>query len=263
MALIDITGQTFGYLTVIGRAEKPQGIKSRNAYWKCKCKCGKETIVMGTNLRSGNTKSCGCLQKEITSQMRFKDLSGQRFGKLLVIEPINRMMQDKNIKYKCLCDCGNETEVLAINLIKDFTKSCGCNWHNSYAVQEIKKLLDNFPLPYKTEVKEKINNQNYYWDFVINPNKQDSWIIEFDGEQHFHSGSEKGWNTKENLKKTHERDMIKNQYAFNNNLILIRIPYTHNNIILEDLDPHTSNFVVNRYNINKYYINNGFNINEN
>lgn len=32
MTLIDITGQTFGYLTVIERTEKPQGVKSRNAY---------------------------------------------------------------------------------------------------------------------------------------------------------------------------------------------------------------------------------------
>lgn len=52
--------------------------------------------------------------------------------------------------------------------------------------------------------------------------------------------------------------MIKNEYAFNNNLILIRIPYTHKNIILEDLDPHTSNFIVNKYNIKEYYIKNNY-----
>ena len=51
----------YGYLTVIERAPNN---KEGRAMWKCKCDCGNEVIVLGKHLRSGNTKSCGCYQKE-------------------------------------------------------------------------------------------------------------------------------------------------------------------------------------------------------
>lgn len=54
----DINGQKFGMLTVISFAE----IRRGKAFWNCKCKCGNTSIVAGDKLRSGRTKSCGCLQ---------------------------------------------------------------------------------------------------------------------------------------------------------------------------------------------------------
>jgi hypothetical protein len=62
MKLIDLTGKTFGRLTVIER----HGPKGRRAYWRCKCECGNETVVVGDTLKSGRTKSCGCLRTEET-----------------------------------------------------------------------------------------------------------------------------------------------------------------------------------------------------
>lgn len=61
--LNDLTGQKFGRLTVVERVENA---KNRNARWKCVCDCGNEVIVTGSNLCRGNTKSCGCYQKEMT-----------------------------------------------------------------------------------------------------------------------------------------------------------------------------------------------------
>lgn len=57
---IDLTGMQFGELRVIGEAgvTRAQG----EALWKCSCSCGGETIVRGYVLRSGGTKSCGCLR---------------------------------------------------------------------------------------------------------------------------------------------------------------------------------------------------------
>lgn len=60
--ITDITGKQFGYLTAIKQAGKT---KSGSIKWLCKCVCGNEAIVGGWNLRSGHTKSCGCLQKAI------------------------------------------------------------------------------------------------------------------------------------------------------------------------------------------------------
>lgn len=59
---IDLTGQVFGSLTVIGPAEtltRP-GTKSTRTQWKCRCLCGTVRDYLTVNLRSGNSTSCGC-----------------------------------------------------------------------------------------------------------------------------------------------------------------------------------------------------------
>lgn len=54
---LDLTGQRFGKLTVIGPAEN---IGKRTA-WRCRCDCGRETVVRTLHLRSGHVSSCGCM----------------------------------------------------------------------------------------------------------------------------------------------------------------------------------------------------------
>lgn len=58
-------GQKFGRLTIIERATND---KHGQTMWKCKCECGKDTIVNYNALRDGRTKSCGCLNREISSE---------------------------------------------------------------------------------------------------------------------------------------------------------------------------------------------------
>ena len=53
---VDLTGQQYGHLTVLGPAEN---IGTRTA-WRCLCDCGRETVVKTQHLRSGHTKTCGC-----------------------------------------------------------------------------------------------------------------------------------------------------------------------------------------------------------
>jgi hypothetical protein len=67
----ELVGLTFGRLTVVnfhsivavGRKNKPR------RSWHCKCRCGAGVFATTESLRSGNTKSCGCLQKEAVAQM--------------------------------------------------------------------------------------------------------------------------------------------------------------------------------------------------
>ena len=62
---LDLIGQKFGRLTVISKAEKhiqPSG--QRKTCWLCKCDCGNEIIIKGSDLKSGHTQSCGCLRIE-------------------------------------------------------------------------------------------------------------------------------------------------------------------------------------------------------
>lgn len=63
----DLTGQVFARLTVLGYS----GLDSegRNSIWLCRCSCGKVVDVRADHLRSGRMKSCGCLRREISSQV--------------------------------------------------------------------------------------------------------------------------------------------------------------------------------------------------
>jgi hypothetical protein len=59
---IDITGRKFGKLNIISLDHKD---KRGQLYWKCKCDCGKEKSIRGSNIRSGMTVSCGCYRSEL------------------------------------------------------------------------------------------------------------------------------------------------------------------------------------------------------
>lgn len=64
MNFIDITGQRFGRLVVIGLHSRGSRKPWRHTTWLCRCDCGNDTIVRRGNLSSGNTTSCGCYHKE-------------------------------------------------------------------------------------------------------------------------------------------------------------------------------------------------------
>lgn len=61
-AFRDLTGQKFGRITVISRAEN----RGRQTFWLCACSCGDEKEICAYNLTRGLTKSCGCLSAETT-----------------------------------------------------------------------------------------------------------------------------------------------------------------------------------------------------
>lgn len=58
----ELIGQTFGRLTVIGRAENT---RQATRCWVCRCECGREHLVRTAALRRGAVRSCGCLQRKL------------------------------------------------------------------------------------------------------------------------------------------------------------------------------------------------------
>ena len=81
-ALIDLTGQRFGRLVVLGRAGDmislhPGSNAHRYVRWRCRCDCGAFTEVLAMNLRQNQTRSCGCLRRE-TSRINGKMRKGRR-----------------------------------------------------------------------------------------------------------------------------------------------------------------------------------------
>ena len=118
----DITGKRFERLLV----KNLEYIDKNGSHWRCVCDCGNETIVLSSNLIQGTTKSCGCLLKEKINTVK-KDLTGMRFGRLLVKGIDEKRTEDGRIKYVCDCDCGTKNKSVSYsNLVSGNTISCGC-----------------------------------------------------------------------------------------------------------------------------------------
>lgn len=86
--LIDMTGQKYGRLTVISRAENATDKDGTiRAKWNCICDCGTLITVRGKDIRSGNTKSCGCMNREAisASNLANKTTHGGRYTRLYKI----------------------------------------------------------------------------------------------------------------------------------------------------------------------------------
>jgi hypothetical protein len=113
------TGNRYGRLLVLEKMPHKKG--KERIRWRCRCDCGKETIVLGWLLRIGRAKSCGCWG-------HYKDETGNRYGKLLVLEkmPPRKKGGGYPIRWRCRCDCGKETIVCGTSLRNGNTKSCGC-----------------------------------------------------------------------------------------------------------------------------------------
>ena len=115
----DLTGQRFGKLMVVSRADdyiKPNGNKI--IQWRCVCDCGNEVVVRGEYLRSGHTKSCGCLTSE--------NLVGMKFGRLTVMDRESPKSKKAKGLWVCKCECGNVIKVNTSDLKSGNTTSCGC-----------------------------------------------------------------------------------------------------------------------------------------
>ena len=247
-AFIDLTGEKFGRLTVIKESYVD---KKRERVWECQCDCGNITYVTTHSLMHGVTKSCGCLVKENgkkIKEQRSLDLTGQKYGRLTVIEKSDK----KNIKnkelWKCVCDCGNTEYVYAStrDLRRGHVLSCGCL--ASSGENQIKQILKENDIQFVQQktFQDCIFEDTKYkaiFDFWV----ENKYIIEFDGKQHFYPvqfGGIKKEQAQLNFEKTKEHDSIKNKWCFDNNIPIIRIPYTHKTITIEDLRLETSNFIL-------------------
>jgi hypothetical protein len=123
--LKDLSGQRFGKLLVVERAETVNGI----VYWYCVCDCGGRTKVSSQKIRTGHTKSCGCLHGRgsgpIKADNSFRDdLTGKTFGRLRVIGFSHSY--NGHTFFKTVCTCGNKKIISKQSLVRGTTVSCGC-----------------------------------------------------------------------------------------------------------------------------------------
>lgn len=244
----DLTNQQFGRLTVLKKS-------NQLGKWTCICSCKDQIIcdIDPRKLKNGHTKSCGCLNKEIVSKLKSKDLTRQTFGLLLALESTDKRI-DGSVVWKCQCSCEEKSiyYVSAKKLISGHTNSCGC-LNSSVGELYIKQLLIenkvNFETEYKFSDLYSIKGGLLRFDFLISDNP--SYLIEFDGEQHFRSSNR--FSIKD-VKEIQERDKIKNEYCIKNNISLIRIPFwERQNITIDILKLETTSkqFIVSNINHNE------------
>lgn len=165
-----LVGNVFGRLTVLEEIGKTSLGEYR---YRCKCSCGNEVIVGASNLTSRNTKSCGCLHKEIVSNNlgkknkgKFKDISGKRFGKLVAVRIVT--VETHGSKgdipvWECKCDCGNTINVRRDYLVGGSVQSCGCLRH-----EPSKNLIDLTGQRFGSLIAQSYfrKNNKTYWNCV-------------------------------------------------------------------------------------------------
>lgn len=213
-------GNTYGYLTVLYRTED---LRPGEARWHCKCKCGNECNVSGIHLRNGTVKSCGCKKFESHNGI---DEIGKKYGKLLVLER-SAKTDGSHIFWRCKCDCGNTCDINGTYLRSGVSTNCGCE--RSVGEQKITKILQENNINFKREFTfpDLFGDRGgkLRFDFgILNSNNDLLYLIEYDGIQHFEINC--FGNNEDDFNILKKYDKIKEDYCKNNNIPLLRIPYT-------------------------------------
>ena len=121
--ITDMAGKRYGSLLV----KTLDGSVGGKAYWLCECDCGKISRISGSNIRSGQTKSCGCAGHS----SRTTDISGKTFGKLLVSNEF-KINEKHQVYWKCKClACNSNKLIISANLRYGLSQTCGCGMYKS------------------------------------------------------------------------------------------------------------------------------------
>lgn len=222
----DEAGNRYNRWTIIKRVENNY---KGDAMYLAKCDCGTEKIIRGSSVRLGESKSCGCLQKEAIEKLTINE-EGNRYGRLKVIEKAEKPYKREGVFWLCKCDCGTETIVRADQLRSGGTMSCGCLQSKGEFI--IAELLSKNKIQYKKEYTfddlRGVNGGLLRFDFAIFSENKLSHLVEYDGIQHY---AKDGDFYKEN---TQTHDVIKNSYCKKHNIPLIRLS-DYSSITLEQL----------------------------
>lgn len=197
----------------------------------CVCDCGEEVIVKYSNLKSGNTKSCGCLKRELTSKRMLIDMVGQVCGDLTVLKLMTKPGEVKNSKFLCKCSCGMYTITAGNKLRTGHTQSCG-HLKNSKPESIIVHYLNVLNIKFKKEFmfKDLLSEKGYplRFDFKIF-DEHGYFLLEYQGEQHYRDSDDDFGRQQREI-----TDSMKKGYCIKNNITLEEIRYDED--IIESLE---------------------------
>lgn len=215
-----LVGQRFGHLIVIEKLDKYS--KKHGWQYKCLCDCGNLEPIFTWHqyLMSGYPQSCGC------SSTNMIDLTNQKFGMLTALELVSEKTASRGLIWKCECECGKKINVPSKFLLSGECISCGTHNISKGEFNMNSILLDNniefIHNKSFNNCRFPDTNSRARFDFYL---KQTNELIEFDGKQHFEK-SKISWNDPEHFVKLHNHDLFKNQWAWENNIPIKRIPYS-------------------------------------
>lgn len=250
----NMVGEKFGHLTVLERHDNhvTKG-GQKKATWLCKCDCGNEVIVVGQDLKTGHTKSCGCLPTK-KKGIGLIDLTGQRFGKLTVIRRAkdytytNKNRKTTSPVWLCKCDCGNLVLCQGGNLRSGNTTNCGCEKKQSLGEIKIANYLTENNIKYLREYTfDDLRNKSgklLRFDFaIVDDQMKKLLLVEYQGEQHYVDCGEFG------AYQRNYSDKVKKEYCKSNNIPLFEIRFDEdikescNKLLLEIQKIHNINKV--------------------
>ena len=145
----DLAGRRFGKLVVMKRAEN----KNSRVRWLCQCDCGNQKVCTAQQLKAGHVTSCGC--RVNAKNVNYKDLSGTRFGRLTALYPTLERDKKGSIKWKCICDCGNEHFVTEDALVNGNVQSCGSGSPSPSTSSNSPWLTPPVPAPSSTTTRRR------------------------------------------------------------------------------------------------------------
>lgn len=209
-----IVGQQFKNWLVLEATDRKSGTL---ILYKCKCiHCGHIGYKTSPDLKTYAFNRC--------ENCRATHLVGQRFGNLTIIERAGITPYHHTL-WKCQCDCGNITFGTYGHLVSGDKISCGCITSKGEA--KICQILKENNIDFVQQktfdtCRFETSNQLAKFDFYL---PKHNVIIEYDGAQHFEEKGH-GWFTDKNLQQIKKRDVYKTQWCQENNILLIRIPYT-------------------------------------
>jgi hypothetical protein len=189
---------------------------------KFRCHCGKEFITGINSVKANQSKSCGCEQNKSKQYIK-----GQNVGSngIIFLKDIGSTMGSQR-KALLRCHCGKEYITNISAVVNGYIKSCGCTSTRSIGGEAIKDILESKDINFDVEHKEaNCRDKNALpFDFAIKNKNLILGFIEYDGKQHFESIDFFGGEA--HFLYTKKHDQIKNEYCVDNNIPLLRIPYT-------------------------------------
>lgn len=234
----DLSGRKFGLLTVIGPFDDEitkSGVHIPR--WECRCECGAIVVTRGSSLKSGHTKGCGQKHRAV------KDMTGQRFNKLTVIERADDYVNKngtKDVQWLCRCECGVERDIRAGTLVSGNSLSCGCYKHEKlselsklgFGISRAERCVNDFLSHYAEYYESQViysdlrGNSGYplSYDFAVYKDSKVALLIECQGRQHYEPVEYFGG--QERFVVQQANDNKKRVYAAKHNIALLEIPYT-------------------------------------
>lgn len=242
--------QVDGKLTICDRAPNLPGYRYARAI--CRCECGNYTVIRVSEFYHGTTKSCGCYNRELHRELgkklgeisHFKNYSEIKNPYYNFIEKTEEKDSCNSFYWiiECKC-CHNRYKAVPAQLISNTRRKgqnpCNCWKRKSKGILKIQQILTDNNVKFIQEFtfKDCLSSKGNLMKFDFFLPEYDI-LVEYDGEQHFlpMTFGDTVITGEDKLSLTQKYDEIKNKYCEDNNIKLIRIPYTrYNELCLEDL----------------------------